>query len=486
MKPVHVTKKLTKAQKKAYKPHALPEFSIHRTFPIEWNNKEYYIVGQFTVNEQDQFMHWVVLDGEGRVVSKEEAKQIHQVYTYWLWTKKAIRLIPALEERLSMQPEEIKIKEVINRAAAKMEKDYGLHSAHKIMEFLSILQSKPEIEEQLLDYLHPLKKIIEDIESEKRLSEQHIERITPLWESFQTIYQSWMKSLDNFEVHVFLRNRVNDSKECEEESRFVLNVLKEKSLMYSIISVIGHLDESFLEGDLHQHIIWHFERTMAQPEDPKPDVSFKGKYKPYPVLKWIYSALVYAFIPLEALLFLFTWNIGILITMGMQLFIFVPIIRPYRMWARLHLIFQWKEIIADKSMVLDSFEAKNLSVAPSYRVAGIFMAGFGAVMYFFTVLAVPLTFFGIGALLYGYGQLVSKTSLAWTTVEFHKAWIKIGPNEFWGMQIRELVWEEENTLKIDQGKDKGAFSIQFKPEDKQAAEQALTEWCQINGRSVAG
>ncbi|MDQ0300014.1 hypothetical protein J2S78_002461 [Salibacterium salarium] len=487
MKPVHVTKKLTKAQKKAYKPHALPEFSIHRTFPIEWENEDYYLVGQFTVDTyDDHFMHSIVLDKNGNKVDDEVAKSIHQAYTYWMWVKKALSLIPILEARLRMNPDEQRMEELIQRIAVDVARDYNPERAQAINVVIPMLKAKPLYESQILNRLYSLKRVVEKTESEKRLSEPNSNQIISLWETLQEEYKPWLQDLFALEEHASLSRHIERGKNFSAERDYVFNIILERNYLQSVVRVIGHLSES-TSDDWKQQREWHFERTIAQPEDPKPDVSFKGKYKPYPVLKWIYNAFVYALIPLEALLFLFTWNIGILIIIGIQLLVFVPIIRIYRMWATLHLSFQWKEIIADKSKVLDSFEAKNLSVAPSYKLGGVYFAGIGAVMYFFTdVLAVPLTFFGIGALLYGYGQLAPKTSLVWTTVEFHEAWIKIGPNEFWGMQIRELVWEEENTLKIDLGKGKVPCWIQFKLEDKQTAEQALTEWCQINGCSVAG
>ncbi|WP_026701272.1 MFS transporter [Salibacterium aidingense] len=486
MKPVHMTKKLTKAQKKAYKPHALPEFPIYRTFPIEKDGRYFYLVGQVSLDEEDHFMQWMVLDDEGTRVDKTTARPIHEIYTTWQWARNlSDSLIPLLEEREQLHPDPEALEQLIRRTAEQLKQRHNEDNPEEMLKFITLFRNKTIREHEILAFLYELKEVVQRTESEGSLSEQNATRILELWEELQEEYQPWIQQIFHIEsttiqqLGIQLRNK-NKTVEEKYARSFYLERNYVRSTASSLSSLYGRFD-----GDWNHLLKWHFEETRIDPENPKPPISFKGKYKPYPVLKKIYQAMVYAIIPLEALIFLGTWNIGVLITIGVQLLVFVPVIRMYWMGATLHLIFQWKEIIADKSMVIASFEADNTGSASAFKTGAILAAVIGGIMYAFSrEWPLLLGFLIVAALLYGYGELSARTSLSRTKVDFHEAWIKIGPNEVWSHQIRDLLWEGERTLKIDQGKDKAAFWIQFKPEDKEAAAAALEKWCEKNGQTV--
>ncbi|WP_026701273.1 hypothetical protein [Salibacterium aidingense] len=487
MKPVHVRKKLTKAQKKVYIPHALPKFPIYRTFPIEKDREYYFIVGQVSTDEYEHFMQWMVLDEQGNVQEEDTAKSVYEAYTHWLWAKKLPDSLSSfLEKRKDMDPDSERMEQLIERVAKEAKNVYSDEISLDIFSFISVLKDKPAYEEQIIEYHSAIKELVQQIESEQRLSEMKGCQIIDLWESFIKEYNPWLLKLFHFNEHVVLDTWLEREKNFQEEADYISNIILERNCMNSTALTISYLSDYF-DGDWENLLEWHFEKTRVDPENPNPPISFKGKYKPYPVLNWIYKAFIYAILPLEALLFLGTWNTGILVTIGVQLLVFIPIIRTYRVGATLHLIFQWKEIIADKSMVIASFEADNTGSASAFKTGAILAAVIGGIMYAFSrEWPLLLGFLIVAVLLYGYGELSARTSLPRTKVDFHEAWIKIGANEVWSHQIRGLSWEEERTLKIDQGKDKAAFWIRFKPEDKEAAAATLEKWCEKNNRSVSG
>ncbi|MFZ4452921.1 hypothetical protein [Salibacterium aidingense] len=484
MKPVHMTKKLTKAQKKTYKPYALPEFPMYRTFPIEKNGCYFYIVGQVTQHEYDHFMQWMVLDDEGNVVNRETARPIHEVYTHWLWARKlSDACIPLFEERQQLYPDPDEMEQLIRQTAEQHDGE----RAAEILDFIPLLRNKTLNEQLVLECLYDLRELVQRTKSDEYLSEENGGQILSVWEKLQREHQPWIKHLFSIDAITAENFGIRLEKENNSvEKRYAYDTYLERNYVRTTASSISHLSDHF-DGDWNKLLEWHFEKTRVEPGDPKPDILFRGKYKPYPVLNWIYKAFIYAIIPLEALLFLGTFNIGILVTIGVQLLVLIPIIRMYRMGATLHLIFQWKEIIADKSMVIAGFEAKNTGSASAFKTGAILAAVIGGIMYAFSrEWPLLLGFLIVAALLYGYGELSARTSLSQTKVEFHEAWIKIGPNDVWSHQIRDLSWEDERTLKIDQGKDKAAFWIQFKPEDTEAAAAAVEKWCEENNRSVSG
>ncbi|SFP85785.1 hypothetical protein [Salibacterium halotolerans] len=490
MKKVHLTKKLTKAQKKAYKPNALPEFPIYRTFPIEKDDRYFYLVGQIRLDENDHFIQWMVLDDEGTMVDKEMARPIHEAYTTWEWARTLSNsLIPLLEEREQLHPDSEALEQLIRWSAGQLTeqlRERGREDdTEEILKYIALFRNKTIREHDILAFLYELKNIIQRTELEGYLSQRNAAQIQNLWRELQGEYQPWIIQL--FTIDSITAQRFGmqlEKAKDSQEKKYAYNTFLERNYIRTTASSISHLLDYF-DGDWNYLLGWHFEKTRIDPDNPKPPISFKGKYKPYPVLKKIYQAMIYAIIPLEALLFLVTWNIGVLITIGVQLLVFIPILRQYWMWATLHLIFQWKEILKDKSMVIASFEVDNTGSASAFKTGAILAAVIGSIMYAFSrEWPLLLGFLIVAALLYGYGELSARTSLSRTKVEFHEAWIKIGPNEVWNPQIRGLSWEEERTLKIDQGKDKAAFEIQFKPEDIEEAAETLEKWCEKNGRSV--
>ncbi|MGY4691292.1 hypothetical protein [Salibacterium sp. K-3] len=488
MKKVHLTKKLTKAQKKAYKPHALPEFPIYRTFPIEKDSRYFYLVGQVGIPEDDHFMQWMVLDEEGAMVDKDLARSIHEAYTTWEWARTLSNsLISLLEEREQLHPDSDALEQLIRWTAEQLKERGHEDNTEEILKYITLFRNKTMREHDSLSFLYELKNVVRRTESEGYLSEPNAGQILELWEELQAEYQPWIIQLftidsitaENFGIQL-------EKKENSIEQKYAYTIFLEKNYIYTTASSLASFNDHF-DGDWNHLLEWHFEKTRIDPDNPKPPISFKGKYKPYPVLKRIYQAMVYAIIPLEALLFLVTWNIGVLITIGVQLLVFIPILRQYWMWATLHLIFQWKEILKDKSMVIARFEVKDMGSATDSKTFAVLVAIMGGIMHIFLRNWMVLSIFLIVAgLLYGYGVLADRTSLSWTKVEFHESWIKVGPLEVWSHLVRGLSWKDEQTLEIDIRRDNGPLTVQFKPEDKEAAVAALEKWCENNGRSMAG
>ncbi|SFP85813.1 hypothetical protein [Salibacterium halotolerans] len=488
MKPVYKTKKLTKAQKKAYKPYALPEFPIYRTFPIEKDGRYFYLVGQIKIDEEDHFMQWMVLDDEGTMVDKETARPIHESYMAWEWARTlSDSLIPLLEEREQLHPDSEALEQLIRWSAEQLKQRLHEDDTEEILEYITLFRNKTMREHDILRFLYELRNVVRRTESEGYLSEPNAAQIRKLWKELQEAYQPWIIQLFTIDSITFQRFSIQLEKAKDsQERKYAYNTFLERNYIRTTASSISHLLDYF-DGDWNYLLNWHFEKTRIDPDNPKPPISFKGKYKPYPVLKKIYQAMIYAIIPLEALLFLGTWNIGILITIGVQLVVFIPILQQYWMWATLHLIFQWKEILKDKSMVIARFEVKDMGSTTDSKTFAVLAVITGGIMHIFLRNWMVLSIFLIVAgLLYGYGVLADRTSLSWTKVEFHESWIKVGPLEVWSHLVRGVSWTDEQTLEIDMRKDNGPLKVQFKPEDKEAAVEALEKWCEKNGRSMAG
>ncbi|MFD2706000.1 hypothetical protein [Salibacterium lacus] len=481
MKKVHLTKKLTKAQKKAYKPHALPEFPVYRTFAIEKDDRSYYLVGQVFHDGYDHFMQWLVVDNKGNMADENTAKAVHEAYTYWLWAKNmSITLLPVMEKRNKKNPDSNEMKKLFQHLKER-------NSEHsKLMEaFTDLLKNKPDYEQQVLDHLISLQRLTGEVETSNHLTRAGQEQLKTEWENVLEVYDSWMDSLCSMEeddIDEYIKKETN----FPEESAYLLTITEERRCLLAVKQIIGYLTDD-LNMSWKEQLQWHFESTRMKPKAGKPKVSFKGKYKVYPFINWVYKATIYFLIPLEILMFLFYRDMAVLSNLGIQLLLFIPMIKTYRKQAVLNLLYQWKEYIKNKSMVIASFEADNTGSASAFKFGAILAAVIGGIMYAFSrEWPLLVGFLIVAVLLYGYSELSARTSLSRTKVEIHEAWIKIGPQDVWNEQIRDLIWEDEGTLKIDQGKDKAAFKIQFKPEDTAEAAEALEKWCEKNGRSMAG